>query len=107
MRRTYAGQLQASEIRSDHYGIRTRVFVQGKPIKFEIVIEGRAALASLRKKDSIAGVTTLTRLDMAASKLLANSNRGLQMGMHRRDVIDLAMLNHSKTEFFDATTKSK
>ena len=44
---------------------------------------------------------------MAVSKLLANSDRGLDMGMHCRDVIDLAMLNLSKTEFFEATTKSK
>ena len=107
MRSTDAGQLQASDIRSDQYGIRTKVFVQGKPIKFEIVLEGRIALASPKKRDSIAGVATLTRLDMAASKLLANSDRGLDMGMHCRDVIDLAMLNLSKTEFFEATTKSK
>jgi hypothetical protein len=107
MRSTDAGQLQTSDIRSDQYGIRTKVFVQGKPIKFEIVLEGRIALANPRKKDSIAGVATLTRLDMAASKLLANSDRGLDMGMHCRDVIDLAMLNLSKTEFFEAATKSK
>ena len=107
MRSTDAGQLQASGIRSDQYGIRTKVFVQGKPIKFEIVLEGRIALAKPRKKDSILGVATLTTLDMAASKLLANSDRGLDMGMHCRDVIDLAMLNLSKTEFFEAATKSK
>ena len=107
MRSIDAGQLQASDIRSDQYGIRTKVFVQGKPIKFEIVLEGRIALAKPRKKDSIARVATLTRLDMAASKLLANSDRGLDMGMHCRDVIDLAMLNLSKTEFFEAATKSK
>lgn len=107
MRSTDAGQLQTSDIRSDQYGIRTKVFVEGKPIKFEIVLEGRIALANPRKKDSIAGVATLTRLDMAASKLLANSDRGLDMGMHCRDVIDLAMLNLSKTEFADAITKTK
>ena len=107
MRSTDAGQLQASGIRSDQYGIRTKVFVQGKPIKFEIVLEGRIALAKPRNKDSILGVATLTTLDMAASKLLANSDRGLDMGMHCRDVIDLAMLNLSKTEFFEAATKSK
>jgi len=107
MRSTDAGQLQTSDIRSDQYGIRTKVFVQGKPIKFEIVLEGRIALASPRKKDSIAGVATLTRLDMAASKLLANSDRGLDMGMHCRDVIDLAMLNLTKKEFVEATAKTK
>ena len=58
-------------------------------------------------KASIAGIATLTRLDMAVSKLLANSDRGLDVGMHCRDVLDLAMLNLSKTEFFEAATKSK
>jgi len=107
MRSTDAGQLQTSDIRSDQYGIRTKVFVQGKPIKFEIVLEGRIALAKPGKKDSILGVSTLTKLDMAASKLLANSDRGLDMGMDCRDGIDPAMLNLSKTEFFEAATKSK
>ena len=107
MRHTDAGQLQTSDIRSDQYGIRTKVFVDGKPIKFEIVLEARIVLANPSKKDRIAGVATLTRLDMAASKLLANSDRGLDMGMHCRDVIDLAMLNLSKTEFAEAMTKSK
>ena len=107
MRSPAAGQLQTSDICSDQYGIRTKVFVEGKPIKFEIVLEGRIALANPRKKDSIAGVATLTRLDMAASKLLANSDRGLDRGMHCRDVIDLAMLKLSKTEFADAITKTK
>ena len=87
---TDAGQLQMSDIRSDQYGMRTRVFVEGKPIKFEIVLEGRIGLAKPGKKDSILGVASLTKLDMAASKLLANSDRGLDMGMHCRDVIDLA-----------------
>jgi len=104
---TNASQLQTSDIRSDQYGIRTRVFVKGKPIKFEIVLEGRIGLAKPGKKDSILGVASLTRLDMAASKLLANSDRGLDMGMHCRDVIDLAMLSLNKSEFAEATTKGE
>ncbi len=107
MKSTDAGQLQTSDIRSDQYGIRTKVFVEGKPIKFEMVLEGRIGLAKPGKKDSILGVATLTKLDMAASKLLANSDRGLDMGMHCRDVIDLAMLNLSKPEFAEATTKAE
>jgi len=107
MRSNDFGQLQTSDIRSDQYGIRTKVFVQGKPITFEIVLEGRIALAKPRKKDSILGVATLTTLDMAASKLLANSDRGLDMGVHCRDVIDLAMLNLTKPEFDEAATKSQ
>ena len=107
MKSTDASQLQTSDIRSDQYGIRTRVFVKGKPIKFEIVLEGRISLAKPGKKDSILGVATLMKIDMAVSKLLANSDRGLDMGMHCRDVIDLAMLNLSKSEFAEATTKSE
>jgi hypothetical protein len=105
MRSTDAGQLQTSDILSDQYGIRTKLFVEGKPIKFEIVLEG--LLANPRKKDSILGVATLTTLHMAVSKLLANSGRGLDMGVHCRDVIDLAMLNLTKTEFAEAITKAK
>jgi hypothetical protein len=107
MKSTDASQLQTSDIRSDQYGIRTRVFVKGKPIKFEIVLEGRISLAKPGQKDSILGVATLMKIDMAVSKLLANSDRGLDMGMHCRDVIDLAMLNLSKSEFAEATTKSE
>jgi len=107
MRSTDSGQLQTSDIRSDQYGIRTKVFVEGEPIKFEIVLEGRIGLSKPGQEDIILGVATLTKLDMAASKLLANSDRGLDMGVHCRDVIDLAMLNLSKTEFAEATTKSK
>lgn len=107
MKSTDASQLQTSDIRSDQYGIRTRVFVKGKPIKFEIVLEGRISLAKPGKKDSILGVATLMKIDMAVSKLLANSDRGLDMGMHCRDVMDLAMLNLSKSEFAEATTKSE
>ncbi|MDA9999126.1 nucleotidyl transferase AbiEii/AbiGii toxin family protein [bacterium] len=107
MKSTDASQLQTSDIRIDQYGIRTKVFIEGKPIKFEIVLEGRVGLAKPGKKDSILGVASLTKLDMAASKLLANSDRGLDMGMHCRDVIDLAMLNLSKSEFAEATTKGE
>ena len=107
MKSTDASQLQTSDTRSDQYGIRTKVFVEGKPIKFEIVLEGRIGLANPGKKDSILGVASLTKLDMAASKLLANSDRGLDMGMHCRDVIDLAMLNLSKSEFAEAAIKGE
>ena len=60
MKSTDAGQLQTSDIRIDQYGIRTRVFVEGKAIKFEIVLEGRIGLAKPGKKDSILGVASLT-----------------------------------------------
>ena len=107
MKITDAGQVQTSDVRSDQYGIRSKVFVEGKPIKFEIVLEGRIGLARPGKKDSVLGVATLMKIDMAVSKLLANSDRGLDMGMHCRDVIDLAMLNLSKSEFTEAAIKGE
>ena len=107
MRITDAGQFQAADVRSYQYGIRTKVYVETNPIKFEIVLEGRIGLAKPGKEDSILGVATLTKLDMAASKLLANSDRGLDMGVHCRDVIDLAMIHLSKSEFSEATAKAQ
>jgi hypothetical protein len=38
MRSNDSGQLQTSDMRSDQYSIQTKVFVEGKPIKFEIVL---------------------------------------------------------------------
>jgi hypothetical protein len=98
---------QAADVRSGQYGIRTKVYVETNPIKFEIVLEGLIGLAKPGKEDSILGVATLTKLDMASSKLLANSDRGLDMGLHCRDVIDLAMIHLSKSEFSEATAKAQ
>ena len=81
--------------------------MEGKLIKFEIVLEGRICLAKPGKKDSIRGVVSLTKLDMAASKLLANSDRGLDIDMHCRDVIDLAIINLSRSELTAAKTKAE
>ncbi|MFT4196005.1 nucleotidyl transferase AbiEii/AbiGii toxin family protein [Ottowia sp.] len=80
------------EIRADQYGIRTQVRMDGVAIKFEIVREARIALEPPAARDAICGVSTLTRLDLAASKLLANSDRQADDGVFSRDVIDLAMM---------------
>lgn len=80
------------ELRADQYGIRTMLKVGNVDIKFEIVFEGRISLDSPIGKDRICGVTTLTELDMGASKLLANSDRWSDTSVFNRDVIDLAML---------------
>lgn len=78
---------------ADQYGIRTLLNVDGEPIKFEIVSEGRIGLETPGPGDSICGVATLTALDMAASKLLANSDRWADRAVFSRDVIDLAMMD--------------
>ena len=80
------------ELRADQYGIRTRVRVDDQPIKFEIVFEARIALEAPGADDTVCGVPSLTPLDLAASKLLANADRWLDDGVFSRDLIDLAMM---------------
>ena len=79
-------------IAADQYGIRTLLEVDGTPIKFEIVAEGRIKLEAPASGDSVSGVATLTDLDTAASKLLANSDRWADRSVYCRDIIDLAMM---------------
>lgn len=83
---------QLREIRADQYGIRTMLDSGGQPIKFEIVLEARIALDAPAEKDQVCRISTLTPLDMATSKLLANSDRWADDGTFNRDVIDLAMM---------------
>lgn len=80
------------DIRADQYGIRTMLKVAGQQIKFEIILEGRIALATPDEKDEVCGIATLSPLDMAAGKLLANSDRWYDDAIFSRDLIDLAML---------------
>lgn len=80
------------DIRADQYGIRTQVQMDGHGIKFEIVREARIALEPPGVDDTVCGIGTLTRLDLATSKLLANSDHQADDGVFSRDVIDLAMM---------------
>lgn len=80
------------ETRADQYGIRTLVRVDGAGIKFEIVREARIELEPPSPADQVCGVPTLTALDRAASKLLANADRWADDGVFSRDLIDLAMM---------------
>lgn len=81
------------EVRADQFGIRTQVRMDGYAIKFEIVREARIELQAPGPQDLLCGVGTLTALDLAASKLLANADRQADDGVFSRDVIDLAMMN--------------
>jgi hypothetical protein len=83
---------QLRDIRADQYGARTLLAVAGSKIKFEIIFEARIDLDRPQPQDEICGISTLTALDMAATKLLANSDRWADDGVFNRDVIDLAML---------------
>ncbi|MES3020423.1 MAG: nucleotidyl transferase AbiEii/AbiGii toxin family protein [Pseudomonadota bacterium] len=80
----------AREVRADRYGIRTFVIVDGMPIKFEIVSEGRIQIEGT--PDPYTGVPTLSRSDMYAEKLLANADRWNDKSVASRDIIDLAMM---------------
>jgi hypothetical protein len=84
---------QLREVRADQYGIRTALQVNDQAIKFEIVLEGRIELSASGIEDKVCGIATLTPLDMATSKLLANSDRWKDDGVFSRDIIDLAMMN--------------
>lgn len=92
LRSDAAPLVQAREVRADQYGIRTALLVEGKPIKFEIVLEGRIRFEVPGAGDQICGIATLTLLDRATSKLLANSDRWGDDGVFNRDLIDLAMM---------------
>ena len=80
----------AREVRADRYGIRTFVRVDGMPIKFEIIKEGRIDI--IGTMNPVFGVPTLSREDMYAVKLLANADRCSDVSTASRDAIDLAML---------------
>jgi len=99
--------IQQREVRADQYGIRTELMVENQSIKFEIVLEGRISLEQPGKKDEVCGIATLTPLDMATSKLLANSDRGLDAGVFSRDIIDLAMMKPSTALLRRAVNKAE
>ena len=94
------------EVRADQYGIRTQVRMDGHAIKFEIAREARILFQAPESKDLICGVNTLTQLDLAASKLLANSDRQADDGVFSRDIIDLAMMNLKMPQLREALGKA-
>jgi hypothetical protein len=102
-----AGAFQFAEIRADQYGIRSKISVLGQPIKFEIILEGRINLDAPSIKDEILGIATISKTDMAASKLLANSDRWADDSVHSRDIIDLAMMNLPKRQLEKALVKAQ
>jgi hypothetical protein len=97
----------AREIRADQYGIRTMLRVVDQLIKFEIILEGRITLAVPTIRDLVCGVATLTPLDLATSKLLANSDRWSDDGVFSRDLIDLAMMSPTTRLLKQAVAKAE
>jgi len=96
----------ARDVRADQYGIRTQVLMNGHAIKFEIVREARIELQTPTTPDQVCGVSTLTVLDLATSKLLANADRQADDGVFSRDLIDLAMMNLSIVQLRAAVDKA-
>lgn len=99
--------MQLREVRADQYGIRTALQVDEQAIKFEIVLEGRIELSPPGIKDNVCGIATLAPLDMATSKLLANSDRWRDDGVFSRDIIDLAMMNPTLALLRQAVAKAE
>ena len=97
----------ARDIRTDQYGIRAMLRVGGINIKFEIISEGRIAFDAPKDKDCVGDIVTLSRVDLVASKLLANTDRWSDDSVFSRDVIDLAMMKVNKSELHQAAEKAK
>lgn len=71
------------------------------------MLEGRFELALPAAGDEVCGIATLAPLDLATSKLLANSDRWYDDGVFSRDVIDLAMMNPSLALLRQAVAKAE
>jgi len=95
------------EVRTDQYGIRSMLKVVGQEIKFEIVKEGRVELELPGPNDTVCGIATLSPLDMASSKLLANADRWYDDGAFSRDLIDLAMMKPNRALLENAVCKAQ
>lgn len=77
------------DVRLDMDGIRTVLEIDGAPLKFEIVVEGR--LTTLQADSSrCLGVPQLAQEAAFAEKFLANADRALDASVLARDAIDLA-----------------
>lgn len=61
-----------------------------KPADY-VVFEARLSFDRPKKQGCMCGVSMLTRVDLAASKILANSDRGMDRSTFSRDLIDLSI----------------
>jgi len=93
--------------RIDQYGIRTVLQVESSEIKFEIACEARIELDPPGRNDRICGIGTLTNIDLAASKLLANADHWRDDSVFSRDAIDLAMMDQPPRRLRPALEKAR
>lgn len=84
------------DIKADQYGIRFPVFLNGEPIKFEIIAEARIQLEPAAKYPWT-DLPCLSVVDRFAEKLLANADRGMDESIQSRDLIDLAAMRVDKS----------
>jgi len=80
------------DVRTDQYRIYCALDLGGDPVKFELMHEARLKLDAPRTQSDICGVPTLVPHDLAATKLLANSDRWSADEVFSRNLIDLALL---------------
>lgn len=97
----------ARDVRGDQYGIRTRVRAGESQVKFEIIFEARIELDVPGAEDRICGVQALSPLDLAAEKLLANTDRWRDDSVFSRDLIDLAMMRADRKLLESACAKAE
>ncbi len=85
-----AGMALLRDVRADQYGIRTVIGIDGEPVKFEIILEARIALAPVQHKKFT--VPVLDRASCFAEKWLANADRWNDSAVLSRDAVDLAFM---------------
>lgn len=80
------------DIRADQYGVRGRVKIDDSVIRLEFVREARIVLEA---GEPVCGVPALSKVDLFASKLLANVDRGTDMQSGAKYIVDLAMMQYA------------
>jgi hypothetical protein len=93
MRKSRSGVSLLREVRTDQYGIRTVIGVDGAPVKFEIILEARVQVTAMKVQGI--PVPALSRVSCFAEKWLANADRWNDTAVLSRDAIDLACMMHS------------
>jgi hypothetical protein len=94
------GVREERTFKTDQYGVRGIISVDGITLRFEVVREARINLAG--RSDPILGVPRLTDADRIAEKLLANADRCQDRSTACRDAADLGMLALHRGPFAEA-----
>lgn len=99
-------EVQHTEVRADAYGVRTVILYADARIKFEIVPIDLLVLEAPDQNDRISTVACITPVDMVATKLIANADRGEDKTYLNRDVIDLALMGVHRKVFAGGVAKA-